>query len=188
MLNPEIAMITNDWVDGALASRDRSIHMQIQAKQRTPAAQGVLRSGRAIFEYAEVANEELRVIAATLWTALLNALRAMPPVATADLKTDVQAAFDSLFLRRFKALEAALSNAFHSSAGERIQAVDAGVDVIRRTYEALSKRYSAEIALWAAAYGRSQMNSQPSSAQYIFMALLDQCKRERIRRPLSHRI
>jgi hypothetical protein len=168
MLNPDIPTVVADLVDGALASRDRSIGLQIQAKQNMLASQGMGQSGRAVFELAEVANEELRTIAATLWTALLNALRAMPPSPGPQVQNDVRATFLDMFSARYDALQAAFSGAFHVGGGDRAKA--AGVDMVHKTYEALSKRYSAEIALWAAAYNPSHLNAQPLAPQYVFNA------------------
>lgn len=165
LLHPDIASVADDLVAGALASRDMTIAQLIQATQSKLAAKGMLRSGAAIHELSAVANEELRTVAATSWTALMNTLGSMPPALTPALKGDVQSVFVGMFSARYDALQAAILPAFRTSGDD---VAKLGVEMVRKTYDALLKRYLAEITLWAAAYERPNVDSATPAATYVF--------------------
>lgn len=164
MLDKKISEIAGDWVEGALASRTTSFQRQIDAKQNQLAARGMFRSGAAIREFADIANEELRTFAATIWTALTNSLNAMPPAPSAVLGDEVLNVFEEMFSARYKAMLSFLAPVFVNSAdpGGR------GIELVNTTYNALMTQYSAHVRLWAGVHERKSVGSSPPPASYVF--------------------
>jgi hypothetical protein len=164
MLDRKITTIASNWVDGALGSRDLTLDQRIGAKQSFLSSRGMLISGAGVHGLAELANEELRTIAATSWTALMNALRAMPPAPSLELQQDVDAAFVEMLASRYQEMLATLGPAFEMSSGGRKALV---VDIVQSRYKSILQQYAAEVMMWAAAYERSNTAS-PASATYVF--------------------
>ena len=166
MLNPEIVVIATDLVYGTIDSRDASVIMKIQAKRNYLAAKGHGVSGAAIYELAGVFGAELREFAAIAWDALIKALNAIPPKPGAELKTEIQNVFTEMMAARFKVLEPMFDEAFTSNGSDRTRHL--GRAIVDPIYGALIKQYSAEIALWAAAYRNSNAGSVAAPATYNF--------------------
>jgi hypothetical protein len=97
MLDPRVINTARRLVDGQLGTRQQSYERQLLSAQSELARRGMLGSGNAVYQLADVANEELRSIATLVWTELKRTLDAMPPIVGPDLEVDVDAAFKTLF-------------------------------------------------------------------------------------------
>jgi hypothetical protein len=166
LLTPDIAVIATDLAHGTIESRDATVIMKIQAKRNYLAAKGHGVSGAAIHELAALFGGELREFAVIAWAALIKALAAMPPKPGPDLQGEIQKVFTDMMIGRFNLLQPLFDQAFASSGSDRTRPL--GLAIVQPIYDGLIKQYSAEIALWAAAYQNSNKGAAPASATYAF--------------------
>jgi len=166
MLDPRVIDTARRLVNGQLQTRQQNYERQLLNAQSELVRRGMLGSGNAVYQLAEVAKEELRSVAATVWTELKRALDAMPPTVARDLEGDVDAAFKTLFGEQKPSVIALLQSKL---ALTRINASGQGVTMADGFSVAILQQYSAEISLWAAAYESAQRTTSGTApASYHF--------------------
>lgn len=153
MLDMDVTDAAARLVDGEMAARQTGLAQALLTTQSDLHRRGLLGSGNAVYAYADAGKEELRQIAASLWTALSRSLAAMPPQVGPSLRGDVDQAFASMFDERYRRVMAALAPKFASISTGSTH----GPASVRPTYDALVQKYSGEIALWVAAQQRARV-------------------------------